>query len=1038
MRRSALHAITRWAAVLLLLCDTARAADPELTLRQLLHRAFTGSEGAPSDIYALAQTRDGTLWLGSAGGLTRFDGMRFVAYPGTADEPLPSTNIDALFATTDGGLWISYHVGGVSLLKGGRVINYGAAEGLPDGTVAQFAEDRDGSVWAVARTALAHLKGNRWETVASASAIGTPYGVVADHGGTLWVASINGLFALRPGETRLREVDRRGYVSPWGSPLTVGDDGRVWAASTQGLIHADGAAETPRAPSVSGIATGGGGPLLLDGAGNLWLAARDPNGDVLLRVPSRELTPEKLRDGAADPERLTFTAGFKERVWALLKDRENNVWVGTRGGLHRFSQSNVVRDITPSCALDVATTEPFVAGDASVMWMACAGGAFSGVVAIRDGVVLSRQESPPFTAVYRDRQGTIWFAGSDSLGQLDEQGRLVTTPLPPLLRGRPIQALVRDSSGGLWLSESRRTTYRLFNGEVSENGGLKELPHTWAVVATADSDGTLWFGYPNSRLARVAGSTVRMFGAADGIDVGTVTALLAQGGDLWVGGELGFARYDGKRFRSVDNALGAPFQSVSGIVRARNGDMWLNGTPGIAHIPRQEIERLVRDPSHRVESEIFNYLDGVPGSAMRLRPLPSAIETTDGRLWFSMTAGIISIDASHLARNTLPPPVTIWALSTGSTRYPNLSSGLRLPVHTTALQIEYSAGSLTVPERVHFRYKLEGSDSDWQDAGARREARYTNLGPGRYTFKVIAANNDGVWNNTGASFGFTIAPAFYQTSWFYALCGLVGVAILAALHLLRTRRVAAQVRARLEVRLAERERIARELHDTLLQGVQGLIWRFQAATDRIPSDEPARALMEESLDRADRLLGESRDRVKDLRPQASEVADLAQALATEGEHLAQLHSVRFRVSVQGMPRDLHPIVREEGFLIAREALGNAFRHAAAADIEVEVTYRDAAFQVRVRDNGAGISTAVLDKGGKPGHFGLLGMRERAKKLGAHLAIWSKAGAGTEIDLRVPARVAYKRLRESGRGGVWRSTISRYFVRKTASSCHSSD
>jgi signal transduction histidine kinase len=280
---------------------------------------------------------------------------------------------------------------------------------------------------------------------------------------------------------------------------------------------------------------------------------------------------------------------------------------------------------------------------------------------------------------------------------------------------------------------------------------------------------------------------------------------------------------------------------------------------------------------------------------------------------------------------------------------------------------------------------------------------------------VIAANEDGVWNETGSSIDFSIPPAFYQTRSFYALCALAFLGALTALYRVRVHQVAAQVRGRLEARLAERERIARDLHDTLLQGMQGLIWRFQAATDRIPAGEPARQLMEQSLDRADKLLGESRDKVKDLRPSGSETADLAKALAAEGEQFAVLHETRFKASVEGAPRDLHPIVREEGFLIGREALSNAFSHAHALNVEIEISYGDAALHLRIRDDGRGISPGVLDAGGAPGHFGLLGMRERAKKLGAHLEVWSKQGVGTEVDLRVPADVAYKRSPEAARG-----------------------
>jgi len=259
---------------------------------------------------------------------------------------------------------------------------------------------------------------------------------------------------------------------------------------------------------------------------------------------------------------------------------------------------------------------------------------------------------------------------------------------------------------------------------------------------------------------------------------------------------------------------------------------------------------------------------------------------------------------------------------------------------------------------------------------------------------------------------------------FYAFWPVVFTLIVGALNLQEQLDNAANARLRLAhdeishlAKVAERERIARDLHDTLLQGMQGLIWRFQAASDRIPPGEPARQLLEQSLDRADKLLEESRDKVKDLRPMSGAVADLAQALAAEGEQLTKLHSAQFRVSVQGAPRDLHPIVREEGFLIGREALANAFNHSAAANIEAEVTYGEHALQIRIRDDGRGISETVLDAGGRPGHFGLLGMRERAKQLGANIEVWSKPGAGTEIDVRVPAEVAYRPSQAATRG--WR-------------------
>jgi signal transduction histidine kinase len=570
----------------------------------------------------------------------------------------------------------------------------------------------------------------------------------------------------------------------------------------------------------------------------------------------------------------------------------------------------------------------------------------------------------------------------------------------------------------MWVSVVRQGVFRFADGQWSAPDAVPREP---AIVITAQAEGPLWFGYPRNRIARLEGRAMQLFDSTYGLKVGNVTAIFAQGKQVWVGGELGFARFDSRRFVPVVSASGNPFTGISGIVGTNNGDLWLNAIGGIVHVPAREVERMIRDPRYRVRYDTFDSLDGVSGSPIQLRPLPSALETTDGRVWFVMSDGLVWIDPTHLVRNALVPPVTIWSISSGGKQYPNLGADLRLPVHTTSLQIDYTAGSLTIPERVHFRYKLEGSDHDWQDVGNRREALYTNLGPGRYTFRVIASNNDGIWNNTGASANFMITPAFYQTKWFYTLCALVCLGVLFVLHKLRVRQVGAQVRGRLEARLAERERIARELHDTLLQGVQGLIWRFQAVADRIPKHEPSRDLMEQALDRADQVLGERRDRVKDLRASGRGVADLPQALAAEGEQLALVHPTQFRASVEGAPRDLHPIVREEVWLIAREALCNAFRHAGARHIEAEVSYTEAALHVKIRDDGQGISADVLNVGGRSGHFGLLGMRERAAKIRAHLTIWSKPAAGTEVDLRVPADVAYRRSR---RTRSWREILHR--------------
>jgi signal transduction histidine kinase/ligand-binding sensor domain-containing protein len=973
---------------------------PDLPLEQLNHRAFTSAEGAPSDISALAQTSDGILWIGGGNGLTRFDGARFMSYPGPSEEPLLSTNISSLAATPDGGLWIGYLFGGVSFLKGGHLRSYAAGAGFPEGTVWQFASDRDGSLWAAARGGLGHFDGERWEKISLDNKL-CCVGVLIDRRGTLWIATRDALLARVAGETRFHEVERLDLRSTVSTLLAEAPDGKIWVAAAGKLIRIDrpAALQSSVVVSVSGFADQTMESLAFDGEGNLWTSPLNTAEDMLLRVPARELGREGEHLVRVTPEIFSQTDGLSGDVAPILKDREGNVWTGGSNGLDRFSHTNVVRG--PGSCSYPALAE----GDAGALWLACRNVPMTRE--LRDGAVVSQQKTPAFGTAYRDPGGEVWFGGVGELGHI-ENARVVLTPLPPNLSGT-VQALARDRSGAMWVSVIGNGVFRYLDGKWSKYAD-SALPERSPVVEVADDDGALWFGYPDSRIARLKSGLVQLFDKTHGLEVGNVLSILVKSEDVWVGGELGLAHLHHGHFVPIRSASGAePFRGISGIVQARTGDLWLNGIDGIVHISREEIVHANLDPAYPVRCDILNYLDGVPGSAVQLRPQPSAIETTDGRVWFSTTGGAVSIDVTHLARNTLPPPVTIWSLTAGHRQFADSGRELSLPIHTTNLQIDYSAGSLTVPERVQFRYKLEGSDRDWQDVGTRREALYTNLGPGHYTFRVIASNNDGVWNTKGASVEFTIAPAFYQTRWFYALCALACIALLTGLYRVRMRQVAAQVRGRLEARLAERERIARELHDTLLQGVQGLIWRFQAATNRIPPDQVARQQMDESLDQADKLLEESRNRVKDLRTGAREdAADLTQALAAEGEQLAQQHSVKFQVSVEGAPRDLHPLVREEGFLIAREALGNAFRHSGARGIEAEVTYGAGALRVRVRDDGRGIGASVLEAGGRPGHYGLIGMRERAKKLGGHLEIWSKPEAGTEIDLRVPAHVAYRR------------------------------
>jgi signal transduction histidine kinase len=344
--------------------------------------------------------------------------------------------------------------------------------------------------------------------------------------------------------------------------------------------------------------------------------------------------------------------------------------------------------------------------------------------------------------------------------------------------------------------------------------------------------------------------------------------------------------------------------------------------------------------------------------------------------------------------------------------------GLALPDRVRNLEIDYIGISLAIPERVKYRYKLEGYETEWQDPGTRRQAFYTNPGPGSYTFRVMAANPDGVWNESGATIAFSIARAFYETRWFRLLCALAAGGIVWMLYLLRLRLVTAQLQARLGERLRERERIARELHDTLLQSFQGSLFEVQAARNLFPRrPDDAMQTLDEAIGSAEAAIAEGRDAIRDLRSGSAARSGLAHLLAAAGRELSEVGisnggSPAFRVTVEGPAQDIKSALQDEIYRIGREVLRNAFHHARARRIEVEIQYDAEELRIRIRDDGIGIDPKVLDEGARPGHWGLPGIRERARLVGAQLDFWSDVGAGTEVQLTIPAAVAYGKFRGS--------------------------
>jgi len=969
--------------------------DPALHLRHLHHTRWTAREGGPAEVNALAQTVDGALWIAATTGLYRFDGIRFDRFAPLPGEPPLLEDISSIFAAPSGELWIGARLGDIHVLRDGHLTSYGASDGLPTGSVLAFAKDQGGHVWAGTTTGLYTQEGARWTRVGAERGFAAMYvsGLLVDGDGVLWAAGIEGTFKLPRGATRFDKVrdGGRGFAV-----LAPGPDRRPWEAIKQSGLASLPASAPPVESQDLGDAQQPIATFLFDRDGGLWAAL----GGSLARVPAgRELAGAGRKAALDELQRLQLgKEGPGENIWALLEDREGNIWVGGSGGLDRLRNVRLHPASASQGSLLGAALASAPGGD---VWSANERG--DRVDLTHDATLRAR--GPVATAVtsyYIDNDASHWLGG---LGALVHASDGAWSTLPAPRNDTVVQALARDGAGALWVSVTRGGLYRWADGVWTPRGGLEGLPEDAPLSLVAAEDGRLWAGFANDRIAVLDGRQVRLLDRSQGLRIGATLAIRVRDEGTWVGGTSGLAFFKGGRFWSVARDDGATITGVSGIVPTAGGELWLNTSAGVMRLSSAEVARFVAEPARPVHVETFDFEDGLEGIAPQLRPLPSAFGGPDGKVWFATNKGVFWIDSRRIARNPLPPGVRILAMKADGIDY-RPGRELTLPVATTGFSFDYTAFSLTMSERVRFRYRLEGIDGAWQDAGARRQAYYTNIPPGHYRFRVVAANEDGVWNESGDALSFFLPPAFYQTSWFFSICGLALLALLGALYRLRLRKVAASVASHMDARLQERERIARELHDTLLQGTQGLILSFQGIASQLPPASPLREKIEKTLDRADAAMSEARLRVRNLRGEDLPGDTLHEALGQVAAELALDEGVAFRSLVEGSVRELDRVALFEAFHIGREALLNAFAHAQAASIDLQIVYGLNSLRLRVRDNGRSIPPEIGDAGARPGHWGLVGMRERASRLGARIDIRSQPGTGTQVELTVPASRAY--------------------------------
>ena len=898
-----------------------------------------------------------------------------------------------MLATRDGALWIVFRPGSVSRLLNGRLTSYSERQGLA--ATSSLVEDRDGTVIAGTAKGLARFKDGVWKDAGKEWGFSDKQAlqVYIDKSDALWVTTQDRVLYLPAGGRRF--VDP-GETYGGGGALTQAPDGAVWLAELGRSAH------TVRRSGDHAPITEvrvGATSVLFDRNGSLWIASL---GDGLRRVadPSR-ISGRQIAHFGPEAEQFTTKDGLSgDIVFCLLEDREGNIWSGSLHGLDRFRESTFTQVNIPH-------------PDARAILAAKDGNLWTYSVNAVEILRIPPNGDPDLVGRWGyysmcECSNSVWAGVAHSVNRFQE-GKRIAVPLPQGAGLKAIVAIACDRAGAIWLFDTNEGLFRLADGAITKIAVEPDRVFAWGFLHV-DRLGRVWLGQ-YSRVTLYDHGRVEDFGARDGVPAGIVlTFYQDHAGNVWAGGDGGLSKFENGRFRALSGRSGFPARSVSGAAEDDLGYWWLATDIGILRIPSGDLDRAVADPAYPIHFESFNTLDGLSGKPRQSSPMPVVARTTDGRVWFATSNGLACVDPRRIPKNIVPPPVHVEAVRIdGKDVLP--SNGVSFSHRASDIEIDYTALSLSIPERVLFRYKLEGKDTEWHDVGTRRQAYYGSLAPKKYTFRVMACNNDGVWNEAGAAWSFNVSPAFYQTLWFEALCVLAGALALAGAYQLRIRQIATALNVRFDERLAERTRLAREFHDTLLQTIQG---SKMVADDALKHHSDATKMLQ-AMERLSEWLGqaieEGRAALSSLRSSITERNDMAEALRRAGEECQFQRPIEFVLSVDGAPREMHPIVRDEVYRIGYEATRNACVHSDGTRLSVQLRYLDDLI-LCVTDNGKGIDPDMAEKE-KAGHFGLTGMYERAARLDGRLTVSGSPGAGTEVKLVVPGRIAFRQT-DSGK------------------------
>jgi ligand-binding sensor domain-containing protein len=953
------------------------ALNPEKQITQYVYDSWTIKEGLPHNwIDDIVQTKDGYLWIATSIGLVRFDGVKFTIFDKSNTKELNSKHITRLCAGSDGSLWIGTLGGGVSQFKDGNFITYTIENGLVHNFVLNLFETQDKSIWISTEGGLSHLKNGNFTnyTIDNGLRHNKVWAIVQDKEGTIWIDEEgfdNSLLLFKESSFSIYDLHNRNLH---GS-LYAGRDGEIWIPTTVELLkYQDG---------------------------------------KLFSYPVRELKNSVIRD--------------------IISDKDGNLWIAA-DGIHRFRDGKI-DSFTISDGLSI--NDPFVLYEdqEGSIWI---GHHTAGLARIKDGKFTSYTTkegllSNYINTTYEDRSGRLWINAGGLAELKDNEWEYHS--LQKGLSDRSIITIAETADGTMWLgAETSRALYRYKDGQFSRFPLAQPLTNKIIYVLFTDKDNGLWIGTTDG-LGRLKDNKLNIYTISQGLSSSNIRAIIEdKQNNVWIGtldNGLNIINKEETTNSISKQLLGQSISSLycdkegtvwigtngSGLYRYRDGhftnyrtkdglsddvtftileddreNLWMGSEKGVYRVSKKSLDEFDAGRVKTIESISYGIEDGMVSSSVTGVNQPTACKTKDGRLWFPTIKGLVVIDPNKMMDNLVVPPVHIETAKIDG-KIADLKERVVIPKEAMELSISYTATSLLIPKKVKFKYRLEGFDKDWVEAEGRREAHYTNLPYGNYRFKVIASNNDGLWNEVGAELNIYKRPFFYQTYWFYILCILLIGLLGWTLYYLRM----VQMKSRFSAILDERNRIAREIHDTLIQGMIGTSAQLDAISMMLfTSPLAAKQHLDQLRIMVRQSIDEARRSVWNIRHLDNESGNLGNLLLDFAKEAIKDREIDIDLQMQGQFRSISPELEKNIVRIGQEAIINSIKHANAAHIIIALSYSQQYLRLCIRDDGCGFD--VDKERESTDHFGLLGMQERAKAIKGQLTINSSPGIGTEIIL----------------------------------------